>query len=51
MIKDNKVKFDSKVQFLETVDENKKFYIKRQFERASEPANYFILLDICPSMT
>jgi hypothetical protein len=25
-IKDDKVKFDSKVQFLETVDENKKFY-------------------------
>ena len=25
---------DNKVQFLETVDENKKFYTKRQFERA-----------------
>ncbi len=33
-IKDNKVKFDKKVQFLETVDENKKFYTKRQFQRA-----------------
>jgi hypothetical protein len=28
------VKYDNKVQFLETVDENKKFYTKRQFERA-----------------
>jgi hypothetical protein len=25
---------DSRAQFLETVDENKKFYTKRQFERA-----------------
>jgi hypothetical protein len=33
-IKDHKVKFDSKVQFLETVDENKKFYTNRQFEQA-----------------
>jgi hypothetical protein len=30
----NMVKYDNKVQFLETVDENKKFYTKRQFERA-----------------
>ena len=29
VIKDNKVKLDNKVQFLETVDENKKFYTKR----------------------
>jgi hypothetical protein len=36
VIKDNKVKFDNKVQFLETVDENKKFYTKRQFERAKQ---------------
>ena len=26
VIKDDRVKFDNKVQFLETVDENKKFY-------------------------
>jgi hypothetical protein len=30
----NIVKYDNKVQFLETVDENKKFYTKRQFEQA-----------------
>ena len=30
----NMVKYDNKVQFLETVDENKKFYTKRQFEQA-----------------
>jgi hypothetical protein len=32
VIKDNKVKLDNKVQFLEAVDENKKFYTKHQFE-------------------
>jgi hypothetical protein len=42
-IKDNKVKFDNKVQFLETVDENKKFYTKINLSEPSEPANYFIL--------
>jgi hypothetical protein len=36
VIKDNKVKFENKVQFLETVDENKKFYTKRQFEQAKQ---------------
>jgi hypothetical protein len=30
------LKFDNKVQFLETVDENKKFYTKRQFEQAKQ---------------
>ncbi len=33
-IKDNLVQCDNKVQFLETVDENKKFYTKRPFEQA-----------------
>ena len=33
-IKDTQSESNTKVQFLETVDENKKFYTKRQFERA-----------------
>jgi hypothetical protein len=33
-IKDNKTESNMKVQFLETMDENKKFYMKRQFEAA-----------------
>ena len=35
-IKDNKSESNMKVQFLETVNENKKFYMKRQFEHAQQ---------------
>jgi hypothetical protein len=47
----NMVKYDNKVQFLETVDENKKFYTNINSSELSEPANYFTLLDIRPSTT
>jgi hypothetical protein len=40
----NMVKYDNKVQFLETVDENKKFYTKRQFERAKRARELFYSL-------
>jgi hypothetical protein len=42
---------DNQAQFLETVDENKKFYTKRQLEQAKRACKLLILLDICPSMT